>query len=117
MHPLRNHKSYIAAIGHRLSGLALVLFLPFHFLLLGTAIEGAEGLEQALEFTRNPMVKIAEWGLVTLLVLHFSFGIRVLLLEFTPFPQHRLRLPRYVVPGFVLSAILGVLFFIQILRE
>lgn len=104
-------------MGHRLSGLALVFFLPFHFLLLGTAINGAEELEQALEWTRNPLVKTAEWGLVTLLVLHFSFGIRVLLLEFTRFPQHRLRLPRFVIPGFLISIALGALFFIQVLAE
>ena len=106
--PLRNHRSYIAAMGHRLSGLALVLFLPFHFLLLGTAIDGEASLDSALALTRNPLAKIAEWGLVVLLSMHLMFGVRVLLLEFTTFPDHRTRLPRYVFGGLAVSLVLGI---------
>jgi len=36
----RNHPAYWAFLVHRISGLALALFLPAHFLALGTALEG-----------------------------------------------------------------------------
>ncbi len=114
MHPLRNHKSYIAAMGHRLSGIGLAIFLPFHFLLLGTALEGAEGLEAALAFTDSPLVKIAEWGLVMLLALHFFFGLRVLLLELTRWPNHSETLGNWVLPGAIASAFVGIIFLLQI---
>ena len=114
VHPLRSHKSYVAAMGHRLSGLALVLFLPFHFLLLGTALDGAVGLDQALALTHNPLAKIAEWGLVVLLVLHLAFGMRVLMLEFTAYPDHRARLPRYVAAGFTVALLVGVVFLLRL---
>ncbi|MDH5355908.1 MAG: succinate dehydrogenase, cytochrome b556 subunit [Gammaproteobacteria bacterium] len=115
MHPLRNHKSYIAAIGHRLSGLALAIFLPFHFLLLGTALEGAENLDAALAYTDSPLVKIAEWGLVMLLALHLLFGLRVLLLEFTRWPNHAETIGHWVLPGAIASAFVGVIFLLQVL--
>ena len=37
-----------AAFGHRISGVALALFLPLHFLALGLALEGAGSLDAFL---------------------------------------------------------------------
>lgn len=80
---------YWAAIGHRISGLALVLFLPAHFLVLGLALEGAEAFDSVLAFADLPLVKLAEWGLVVLLSVHLMFGVRVLALEFLPWTGAR----------------------------
>lgn len=74
--------NYFAFLGHRLSGLALAIFLPFHFLTLGLALENGRGLDQFLRFSEMPLVKIAEWGLVTLLSVHLFFGTRLLMVEF-----------------------------------
>jgi fumarate reductase subunit D len=65
---------------HRLSGLALAIFLPVHFWVLSRALE----LDAFLVWTEQPAVKAAEWGLVTLLALHLAGGLRVLALEFLP---------------------------------
>ena len=72
---------WIAALVHRLFGIGLALFLPLHFLALGLAIEGEASLDGFLKWTENPLVKIAEVGLVVLLTLHLLGGIRVLLIE------------------------------------
>jgi fumarate reductase subunit D len=80
----RRHASYWAFWVHRVSGVALALFLPVHFTLLAQALQGAAGLDRALIWTQNPLIKIAEWGLVSLLALHLSGGIRILLIEFAP---------------------------------
>lgn len=66
------------AMLHRLSGVALALFLPAHFWVLSRALE----LDAFLAWTEQPLVKLAEWGLVTLLALHLAGGLRVLALEF-----------------------------------
>lgn len=81
---MRNHPSYWAFVVHRVSGFALALFLPMHFLVLGSAINGAPQLESFLELTRNPVVKFAEWALVLLLAAHLAGGLRLLALEFLP---------------------------------
>lgn len=82
--PSRNHPAYWAFLLQRLSGLALAVFLPFHFLALGLALEGAAALDRFLAFADLPWVKAAEWGLVVLLSLHLGFGLRLLVLELLP---------------------------------
>jgi fumarate reductase subunit D len=72
---------WIAALVHRLSGLALAAFLPAHFLALGLAINEEAKLEGFLRWTDQPMVKFAESGLVFLLVVHMLGGLRLLLVE------------------------------------
>lgn len=80
----RNHATYWAFVLHRLSGLGLALFLPLHFLLLGTALDGADRMNEYLRWTENPLVKFAEFGLVTLLALHLTGGLRLLAMELLP---------------------------------
>jgi fumarate reductase subunit D len=65
---------------HRVSGIALALFLPAHFWVLGKGLE----MDGFLRWTEQPAVKAAEWGLVVLLAAHLGGGLRVLALEFLP---------------------------------
>ena len=117
MHPLRSHPGYLAALAHRISGLVLALFLPAHFLLLGTALEGVGALDSALAFTDNPVVKIAEWGLVVLLALHLFFGVRLLVLELAAPARlrHGAVLDRWVTPGLAAALLVGGVFMIHVL--
>jgi fumarate reductase subunit D len=78
----RAHPAWLGFLLHRLSGIALALFLPLHFWALGTAIAGAERLDAFLAWAAHPLVKAAEWGLVMLLALHLAGGLRVMALEF-----------------------------------
>jgi len=80
----RRHRSYWAFIGHRISGVALALFLPLHFLVLGLALEGAAELDRFLVLAEMPLFKVAEWGLVVVLTVHLFFGLRLLALELLP---------------------------------
>ena len=81
---MRNHASYWAFVVHRISGVALALFLPLHFLALGSALNGAAQLDAFLAWTQQPLVKFAEWGIVLLLAAHLAGGLRLLALEFLP---------------------------------
>jgi fumarate reductase subunit D len=80
----RRHPAWWAFLVHRLSGLALAAFLPAHFLVLGQALAGEAALEGVLAWTRQPLVKLTEWGLVVLLAAHLAGGVRLLALEFLP---------------------------------
>ena len=68
------------ALVHRVSGIALALFLPAHFWVLGQGL----AMDAFLKWTEQPLVKFAEWGLVMLLAAHLGGGLRVLALEFLP---------------------------------
>jgi fumarate reductase subunit D len=77
----RKDALWIAALVHRLSGLALAIFLPLHFLALGLAIDGEAKLDGFLRWSEQPLVKFAEGGLVFLLTVHLLGGLRLLMVE------------------------------------
>lgn len=78
----RNHPAWWAFLVHRVSGIALALFLPVHFWALGQALEGEAKLESFLRWGDQPAVKAAEIALVVLLAAHMTGGVRLLMLEF-----------------------------------
>jgi len=73
---------FLAALLHRLSGIALAIFLPLHFLALATALDGAAAFDSFLTATHTPFVKLTEGALVVALATHMSLGLRVLAIEF-----------------------------------
>ena len=77
----RGSALWIAALIHRLSGLALAIFLPIHFFVLGLSFHGGPRLDTFLRWTDQPSVKFAEGGLVFLLTVHLLGGLRVLVIE------------------------------------
>ena len=80
----RAHPLWLAYILHRVSGIALALFLPLHFWVLSLALNNAAQLDSFLTLTELPMVKVAEFGLVFLLAVHMFGGLRLLAMEWLP---------------------------------
>lgn len=110
----RQHRGpgFYAFLAHRLSGIALALFLPLHFLALGLALESAEDLDRFLVYADLPVVKAAEWGLVVLMSVHMTFGLRVLLIEFQEWRGARLG---WLGAGIGAAALAGVAFVLAVL--
>ena len=77
----RSHAAYWAFIVHRVSGVALALFLPLHFWALSQALQGEARLESFLRWTEHPVVKAGEVALVVLLAAHMAGGVRLLMIE------------------------------------
>jgi fumarate reductase subunit D len=75
---------FLAALVHRLAGIALAVFLPIHFFVLSAALNGADALDLFLNVTRHPMLKVSEGAIVVALALHMALGLRVLAVEFIP---------------------------------
>jgi fumarate reductase subunit D len=80
----RSHPAYWAFIVHRVSGVALALFLPLHFWALAQALHGEARLDAFLRWTEQPLVKIGEVALVVLLAAHMAGGVRLLVIELLP---------------------------------
>ena len=110
IHPHRQHPLWLAFFLHRVSGIALVLFLPAHFYVLALALTDPRQLDGFLAWTSNPLVKIAEYGLVFLLAVHMFGGLRLLALEFLPWsaPQKSL-----AAASLALAFFLSTTFFLQ----
>jgi fumarate reductase subunit D len=77
----RGSALWIAAMVHRLSGLALAIFLPIHFFVLSLAFHGGARLDGFLRWSDQPSVKFAEGALIFLLTIHLLGGLRVLAIE------------------------------------
>ncbi|MFA3920641.1 succinate dehydrogenase, cytochrome b556 subunit [Ruegeria hyattellae] len=108
--PPRSHPLWLAFVVHRLSGVALALFLPAHFWVLSMALTQPERLDGFLQFAENPMVKLAEFGLVFLLSVHIFGGLRLLALEFLPWSNRQKTLAAGAV---CLSLFVSGTFFLQ----
>ncbi len=84
MAPHRRHTHWLAFIVHRLSGIALCVFLPVHFWVLSLALTDQTALDRFLHWTHQPAVRVAEMGLIFLLSVHLFGGLRLMALEWLP---------------------------------
>jgi fumarate reductase subunit D len=110
--PHRKHPLWIAYIVHRLSGLALALFLPAHFYVLSLAVTARSEFDGFLRWTDQPLVKLTEFGLVFLLAVHLFGGLRLMAFEFLAWTRNQktwaaasVAFAFFVATGFLLRAI------------
>lgn len=103
MKAVRSHTGYWAFVVHRVSGVALALFLPAHFWFLGSALQGEAEMDGLLRWTDQPPVIAGEWLLVVFLAAHLAGGLRVLALEFLPWRNWQKTLAT-LAAGFALAA-------------
>lgn len=82
--PARAHPLWLAFMLHRISGVALAVFLPLHFWVLAMAMTDPAQLDGFLQLTEAGIVKLAEFGLVFLLALHMFGGLRLMAMEWLP---------------------------------
>ena len=107
----RNHPTYWAFLLHRISGLALVIFLPIHLYVLSMAVGDGARLDAFLDWTQRPLVKLAEVVLVVLLALHMAGGLRLLAVEFLPWHDSQKTLAAFA-GAFAVGA--GILYFLNV---
>ncbi|GAB4227304.1 MAG: succinate dehydrogenase, cytochrome b556 subunit [Methyloligellaceae bacterium] len=106
----RAHPGFIAALVHRLSGLALAIFLPLHFLSLGLAFE-AETFAGFVAWTAHPLVKLSEALLVAALAVHFAGGLRLLAVEFLGLTRAQ---SLWIACSFAFGAAAAILFLLRV---
>ena len=80
--------------------------------MLGRALAGEAAFDAALRWTEGPLVKLAEFGLVFLLAVHFFGGLRLLALENLPWSNRQktfaalaVAVSFFVACGFLLRAV------------
>jgi fumarate reductase subunit D len=105
----RAHPGFVASLIHRFSGLALAIFLPMHFYVLGMALE-QEAFAGFIDWSNQPLVKISESLLVGALAVHFAGGLRLLAVEFFGLTRGQSLLIA-LAPAFALGV--GILFLMR----
>lgn len=71
----------IASIGHRISGVLLILSIPFAAILFAKSLSGPEGYAKAVAILDMGIVKLVIFFLVWGVIHHLFAGIRYLLLD------------------------------------
>ena len=71
----------IASIGHRISGVLLILTIPFAAYVFGESLSGPEGYARAAALLDRGLVKLILFFLLWGLLHHLFAGIRYLLLD------------------------------------
>ena len=85
----QTHMHWFAFLLHRISGVALALFLLVHFWVLSYAVSAPQTLDGFLHWSGIGIVKFAEFGLAFLLSVHMFGGLRLMALEWFPWTSGR----------------------------
>ena len=72
----------VLSIFHRISGVLLILALPFFLATLQYSISNEEGYDCVVQFFSHPLAKLVVWGVAWALFHHVCAGVRFLLLDF-----------------------------------
>ena len=81
IHQIRLPIPGIVSILHRVSGVGLVLFLPFLLYLFDQSLASPESFANYQSLTGNWFVKLILFGLLWAFMHHFCAGIRFLALD------------------------------------
>jgi succinate dehydrogenase / fumarate reductase cytochrome b subunit len=78
---IRMPPTALVSIGHRVSGLLLVISIPFWIYLFGLSVSGEAGFAQSVELLHSPLMLV--FGLIFAWSIghHLLAGIRFLLLD------------------------------------
>jgi succinate dehydrogenase cytochrome b subunit len=77
----RYHTGTVAWIFHRLSGLALILYLVLHIWVIHN-LDNPAGFNKVMAFLNEPVFKLLELGLWGVIVYHAINGMRVIFVDF-----------------------------------
>ncbi len=73
---------FIGFLFRRISGMALVLYLALHILVIGSATGGPAVFDRVLAFVQTPVFKLMEIALLAAVVYHGFDGIRILIAHY-----------------------------------
>jgi succinate dehydrogenase / fumarate reductase cytochrome b subunit len=69
-------------LAHRLTGIALALYLVPHFVSIHSALGGPAAFDRSLAALRGPIFKAAEYLLVGAVAFHLFNGLRIIAIDF-----------------------------------
>ena len=73
---------FISFVLRRFTGVALVLYLGMHLLVIGSATQGAAAFDAMLKIVQGPAFKIMEIGLLAAVAYHAFDGVRLLIVHY-----------------------------------
>ena len=96
-------------VAHRITGVAIFFFLLVHVLDTALVRVSPESYNAVIGSYKNPVMGLAEAGLVLAIVFHAFNGIRIMLVDFWAQGPRRQRLMLWVVVGLTVLTMAGFL--------
>jgi succinate dehydrogenase / fumarate reductase cytochrome b subunit len=102
----KGHEGQWSWLFHRVTGVAIILFLFAHVVDTAVVGWGPEAYNRVASVYHNPIVRTLELGLVAAVLFHSFNGIKIMLIDFFPgLVRHITLIGRATVAVFVLSMI------------
>ncbi len=77
----RWHLGYVAWLLNRATGIAITFYLVLHIWVIHHLAEGPQGFDRVMGFVQQPLFKLAEIGLLGVVLFHAMNGVRILVIE------------------------------------
>lgn len=102
----KGHEGQWSWMFHRITGVAVILFLFAHIVDTAVIGWGPEAYDRVTEAYKNPAVHVLELGLVLAVLFHSINGMKITLIDFFPsLAGHIKAVGRTSALAFVLSAL------------
>jgi succinate dehydrogenase / fumarate reductase cytochrome b subunit len=88
----KGHEGQWSWLAHRVTGVAIILFLFAHVVDTAVVGWGPEAYNRVASVYHNPIVRLLELGLVAAVMYHAINGTKILLIDFFPSLVRRIRL-------------------------
>ena len=82
--PYRGHEGQYSWLLHRITGVAIILFLFAHIVDTALVGWGPDAYNRVVAVYHHPIVQIMELGLVAAVIYHALNGLRVMIVDFWP---------------------------------
>ncbi len=97
---------------HRLSGLALTGYILIHIYLV-SGLHNRPAFEHEMEILRDPVFKVLEWALFSVVVYHALNGVRIFIIDyFNGARFHKPLLTGVLVLSVILFFAMGAIMFL-----
>ena len=99
-------------MAHRVTGVAIILFLFAHIVDTALIGWGPEAYNRVVDVYKNPFIRFLELGLVAAVIYHALNGLRIMVIDFFPKAADRNRQLIYVTVSVFVLGMIPITYFI-----
>jgi len=104
----KGHEGQYSWLLHRITGVAIILFLFAHVIDTAVVGWGPEAYNRVVGVYENPIVRLLELGLVAAVLYHSFNGIKIMLLDFFPRLVPHIRAMGLITAGLFVAAMIPI---------
>jgi succinate dehydrogenase cytochrome b subunit len=104
----KGHEGQWSWLAHRVTGVAIILFLFAHVVDTAVVGWGPEAYNRVASVYHNPIVRLLELGLVAAVIYHALNGTKIMLIDFFPSLVPRIRALGIATTGLFVASMIPI---------